>query len=269
MRIALVFLVFLLLTAAPVSAADTSDAGTRFLQAVAAGDLTNVRSMLDRDPSLANARRPNGNSAVILALFQIGEGERAFHDAATNELLKTILARSPKFALFETAALGTAGQLDALLRKEPEAIKRRNPFGWTLLHLAAFAGNTATAELLLKKGAPVEARAESKFRNTPLQAALLSGQLATTKLLIDHGADVLVRQSKGATPMHESALLGRQDLVQLLLDHGAELNSVSDNGQTPLAEALRGNHTELAEWMKARGAVVGTQPDEDVAAKKQ
>jgi len=238
-----------------------------FLKAVSARDLPAVQAMLEKDPSLANARRPNGMSAVAVALFSIGKGETSFHDAATNELLRAIVARSPELDLFDTAALGTAEQLGKLLAADPATLTRRNSFGWTLLHLAAFAGNSANTELLLRQGAAIEARAESKFRNTPLQASLLSGQYATAKLLLDHGADALVRQSKGSTPMHEAALLGRQDLVQLLLDHGAELSSVADNGQTPLAEAIRGHHDELAAWMRTKGAVLGVQPDQEVTKK--
>src|SRR6185436_11236310 len=105
-----------------------------------------------------------------------------------------------------------------------------------------------------RKGANIEARAKSKFRNTPLQTAMLTGSYATAKILLDHGADPLIRQAHGFTPMHEAALLGRQDLVQLLLDHGAELNSRSDSGLTPLTDAIRGKHDALAAWMKAKGA---------------
>jgi ankyrin repeat protein len=261
----IVFFTLLLLATLPAIADDQSD----FFQAINNRDLAAVQSLLERNPSLASAQRPNGTSAVTLAMFAIGKGERSFHPVSQNEILKAVLARGPKLNLFDTAALGTAAQLDALLRKDPASLEYRSAFGWTLLHVAAYAGNTATTELLLNKGTPIETRAKSKFLNTPLQTALLTGELATAKLLLDRGADALVRQHKGATPMHEAALLGRQDLVQLLLDHGAEINSVSDNGNTPLAEALRGGHTELAEWMKAKGAVTGVQEDEDVAAKKK
>lgn len=260
MRIAVIaFFVMILLAALPATADDSSD----FFQAISARDLPAVQSLLERNPSLANAQRPNGTSAVTMAMFSIGKGERAFHRTSDNAILRALLDHSPRFDLFDTAALGTPAQLDALLRKDRADVRHRSAFGWTLLHAAAFAGNIANVELLLKKGAPIDARAESRFRNTPLQTALLAGEIGTAKLLLDRGADALVRQSKGATPMHEAALLGRQDLVQLLLDHGAELNSVADNGQTPLAEALRGGHAALAEWMKAKGAVTGIQEDEE------
>jgi ankyrin repeat protein len=235
-----------------------------FLKAVNSGDVATVKSMLARDPSLANAKNAKGTSAVISALF-INQGE-GFLDPAKNELLQAILARKPHFDIFETAALGTASQLDAMLT-DADAVNRPNHFGWTLLHLSAFGGNVATTELLLKKGATIDVRAGSKFRNTPLQTALLSSQYATAKILLDHGADALIRQSKGFTPMHEAAQSGRIDILQLLLDHGAEINSVADNGQTPMAEALRGKHEDVAAWMKTKGAVIGIQPLEETRKK--
>jgi ankyrin repeat protein len=260
MRI-VVLMALLLAVAVPSSAEDAAD----FLKAVAAGDLATVQTMLARDPSLANARRANGNGAVTIALF-LNKGE-GFFDPQKNAVLQAILAQKPALDLFETAALGTPATLDALLT-DPATITRRTPFGWTLLHMAAFGGNTGTTELLIRKGAAIEARAESKFRNTPLQAALLSSQYATAKILLDHGADALVRQSKGFAPMHEAAQSGRTDIIQLLLDHGAEINSVADNGETPLAVAIRGKHDDVAAWMKAKGAVVGVQQLDEEAPRK-
>jgi hypothetical protein len=261
MRIAALF-ALLIIVALPLSADDVAD----FLKTVARDDRPTVQSMLARDPALANAHSPKGTGVATIALF-INKGE-GFFDPAKNEVLQAVLARKPALDVFETAALGTPAQLEAMLT-DAAALTRRNAFGWTLLHMSAFGGNAATTELLIRKGCAIEARAESKFRNTPLQTALLSGQYATAKILLDHGADALVRQSKGFTPMHEAALMGRTDIVQLLLDHGAEINSVADNGHTPLAEAMRGKHDEAVAWMKAKGAVVGVQVnDEEAAAKK-
>jgi len=231
-----------------------------FLKAVSSNDVATVQSMLARDPALANARSAKGTSAVTAALF-INKGE-GFIDPAKNEILHAILALKPHLDVFETAALGTLPQLEAML-PDAASLTRRNAFGWTLLHMSAYGGNATTTEWLVKKGLDVNARAGSKFRNTPLQTAILSGQYATAKILLDHGADALVRQAKGFASMHEAALIGRTDIVQLLLDHGAEINSVADNGETPLSEALRGKHEELAAWLKTKGAVLTAQPDEE------
>jgi len=253
MRTIQLLLIIYLLLSLSITAAD--DPNKAFFDAVNAGDAATVNKMLDRDPSLLNAKRPSGASVVTAALFVLVKGE-GFIDPPKNAVLQAVLARKPKFDMYETAALGTTEQLSAVLRDDPGALNRRNRFGWTMLHMAAFAGNAPTTQLLLDKGATVDVRADSKFRNTPLQTALLTGQYATAKLLLDRGADVLIRQSKGFTPMHEAAFLGRADLVQLLLDHGAELNSRSDGGRTPLGEAIRGKHEELAKLLKEKGAQV-------------
>ncbi len=253
MRIAVACLVVLMVS---FSLAAQEEPQAAFFKAISARDLAAVRAMLDADPALAGAKRADGMSAVNLALAAIKKGEESFPDPATNEVLKAILARTPMLDVVDTAAVGTRAQLEKMLAADPGAIKRPMRVGWTLLHIAAFAGNSATTELLIERGADINARAQTRFRNTPLQTALLTGQYATAKVLLDHGADALVRQAKGFTPMHEAALLGRADIVRLLLDHGAELNSRSDSGKTPLSEAMRGHHDELAELLKSKGAVV-------------
>ena len=134
-----------------------------FLKAVNSGDVATVKSMLARDPALANAKNAKGTSAVISALF-INKGE-GFLDPAKNEMLQAILAQKPHLDIFETAALGTAAQLDAMLT-DADAVNRRTHFGWTLLHMSAFGGNVATTELLLKKGAAIDVRARHRSSAT-------------------------------------------------------------------------------------------------------
>jgi len=208
-------------------------------------------------------------SEVTRALFTLVNGE-AFMDPKKNDALQAILARHPQLDIYEMAALGTAEQLEAMLRDDPEAVTRPNNFGWTALHMSAFGGNVANSELLIRKGAQINVRAKSRFLNTPLQTALLTGQYETAKLLLEHGADVLVRQARGFTPMHEAAELGRADLIELLLSHGAEINSRADNGSTPLAEAIRGHHGEIAALLKSKGGKVEPTPlQEESKAKKK
>jgi hypothetical protein len=195
-------------------------------------------------------------SGVETAMFQIKSG--GFTPVQSNEALKAILATKPALDLFETAALGSSAEFRRRLDADRNAVKAFNHFGWTALHFAAFAGNVDNARLLIERGADLNIRAKTRFRNTPLQAALLTGEYGTAKLLLERGADALVRQNKGFTPMHEAASLGRQDLIELLLEHGAELNSRSDDGRSPYSEALRAKRTETAEWLKSKGAV--TEP---------
>jgi hypothetical protein len=216
-----------------------------FVKAVSARDLTTVNSMLQADPALVDATNPRGTSVALLALFSIPKGAEVFPDPKSNELLQTVLAHKPKFGLYETAAFGTAEQLDAMLTEDPQRVAARASFGWTPLHIAAFAGNVATTELLINRGADVNSRAKSKFLNTPLQTALLTGQYATAKVLLEHGADAMVRQAEGFAPIHEAAQSGREDLVKLLIAHGAEITSRADDGSTPLDVAKKAKHDNV------------------------
>jgi len=216
-----------------------------FVKAVSSRDLSTVQTMLQSDPTLADAQNARGISVTLVAMFAIPKGGEVFLDPKSNDVLQAVLARKPKFGLFETAAFGTAEQLDAMLKEDPKRVSERSAFGWTPLHVATFAGNMATTELLVARGADVNSRAHSKFKNTPLQTALMSGQYATAKYVLDHGADPLVRQAEGFTPMHEAAESGREDLVKLLLSYGAEITSRADDGTKPLDVAKKGKRQSV------------------------
>jgi ankyrin repeat protein len=225
-------------------------------KAIEARDVARVDALLEANPSLVNATTARGDSAVTTALFVNDHG---FMKANHNEVLRAIVLHKPSLDLHETAAIGSAADLAAMLTKDN--VMMRNRFGWTPLHHAAFAGNVETAKLLLDRGADVNARAKTKFLNTPLLAASLTGQVEVARLLLDRGADVLVRQSQGFTPLHEAALIGNMELVRLYIDRGAELNSRTDDGRTPLSEAMRGKHQEIVEFLKVKGAVAGIVGD--------
>jgi ankyrin repeat protein len=195
-------------------------------------------------------------SAVTKALFAV-DAEKSFMPPQRNEPLQRLLAQKPKLDLYETAAVGDVADLQRMLRKDASAVSRRNQFGWTLLHYAAFAGNTATIKLLLANGADIHARAANRFRNTPLIVATLTGQREAAALLLDSGADILDRQADGFSVMHEAAFSGNLELVRLYLERGAEINSRSDDGRTPLSEARRGKHEAVAKFLESKGAVAG------------
>ena len=229
-----------------VNGAALADAKEEFAQAVRARDVAAVKRMLAADPSLANG-------ATLRALFVGIDGE-GFLEPAKNEVLQAIVAADPQLDLFDAAAVGTAEDVARLLREDASGARAWHPVGWTALHIAAFAGNSGAAKVLLDAGAEIDARAKTRFRNTPLHAAMLTGQYGTAKLLLDRGADVHDPQAEGFAAIHEAAVLGRVDLVKLLLAHGAEVNVRSDDGRTPLAEAIRRNHPEVVELLRAKGA---------------
>ena len=202
--------------------------------------------------SLAAAPPAHADRSPILKALLHNDGE-GFTPPAENKALQALLAQHPALTFFEACGVGDTAEIARQLKRDPRLATTWHPGGFSPLHLAAFSGVPGAVQLLLDRGAEINARARSKFKNTPLQAALLAGQYATAKLLLERGADPLVRQALGFTPLHEAALLGRRDLVDLFLGAGAEINSRTDDGRTAVTEALRGKHPELADYLRSKG----------------
>ena len=120
----------------------------------------------------------------------------------------------------------------------------------TLLHKASYDGNAIAAQLLLERGANVNARNEEG--DTPLHRALV--QLVdgceayffdTIQVLLEHGADVDALDSNHSTPLHVASEFGCAKATRLLLEHGANVHLKNNNGDTPSQVASAGGHEEI------------------------
>lgn len=210
-----------------------SDAAT-LLDAIKAGDDNRALEILRAHPEAASGRGPAGESPILIA--------RYYGKAA----LATEMAALAKLELPEAAALGDAAQVQALL--DAGASTDVMSFdGWTPLHLTAFFGHADAARVLLDRGADLEAISRNSTANTPLCAAL-AGQadLAFVQLLVSRGANVNARVELGITPLHLAASRGVIPVLQLLLDAGANRAAAMNDGVTPAAMALARGHEAAA-----------------------
>ena len=98
---------------------------------------------------------------------------------------------------------------------------------------AAQTGNTTAIVQHLAAGADVNAK-DSKFGVTPLSWATLIGQPKTVELLIQKGADVNAGNRDGATPLHIAAFLGQYEIAELLIENGANVDAKNNRGETPM-----------------------------------
>lgn len=95
--------------------------------------------------------------------------------------------------LFEAARDGDAARLAALLDAHPEGLHaRKPPYGWTLLHAAAHAGQLAAVDLLLRRGIDPDVR-EKGDDTYAMHWAAAAGHVDVVRRLADAGGDVVGR----------------------------------------------------------------------------
>ena len=124
--------------------------------------------------------------------------------------------------------------------------------GGTALGHAAMSGHKEIVNLLIQKGADINAK--NKKEGTSLHDAAEAGQSEIVELLIDSGADVSTKNNGGATPMHFAAFYGQEDVIELLIDKGADVNQRTKNlRQTPLDKANQGDESEFADLLRKHG----------------
>jgi len=101
--------------------------------------------------------------------------------------------------IHEAARLGTAAEVEKILKAHPALRDARNQLGSTPLHLAATNGDAGPLKALLAAGADVNAR--DKEDNTPLHMAAYATRTENARLLLEAGADVNAKSTGGRTPL--------------------------------------------------------------------
>jgi ankyrin repeat protein len=159
-------------------------------------------------------------------------------------------------ALISAVRAGNRTEIERQIAANPEAVQGIDEGGSTPLHHAAGYGPLANLELLITKGADVNAK--NRRRSTPLHWAIHDE--AKVHLLLSKGAEVNAKQAQGRTPIFLAAMLGDGVyIMRLLLANGADPNLASANGQTPLMmTAARGN-LEGMRLLIQRGAQVNAR----------
>ena len=214
-----------------------------FFEAIRAGDLAAVESLVGADASLASARTDAGVSGVLTAVYM-----------GRNEIRDFLIASGAVLELPEAAALGNLARVRELIEKNFAQAKSLSPDGFPVVALAAFLGHLEVVQYLAAQGADINAAATNGSGYNALTGAVTSGHAAVVQWLLEHGANANYRYSVGYSPLLTAAANGRLDIAKLLLAHGADPHATTNDGKSALDLAKERNHPEVAVLFQARAA---------------
>lgn len=140
-------------------------------------------------------------------------------------------ARNPAATVIPAVIAGDTALVKRLLDSDPELARKAGETGDTPLHWAASAGSIAMAELLISKGADIEARTSDGL--TPLHWAASKGRGDVAVFLLHKGADINAQTREMWTPLHVAAYHELRDTIEILLAHGANPEAKDIGGLTP------------------------------------
>lgn len=159
--------------------------------------------------------------------------------------------KSGNTPLHIAAEHGNAEAVQSLVARHSshEIMSRTNCDGLNALHLAAQHGHTQVAHELLNELPNLVVQGDTDTGNTPLHYAAQAGHLPMIELLLARGADVNAKNSFLQTPLHLAASWNESSVVHRLLECGADPLAEDAEGTTPLEQARLQDHVELWEAM--------------------
>ena len=129
--------------------------------------------------------------------------------------------------------------------------------GWQVsIHMAAAKGRAVAVQSFLQRGVKLNSL-DSLHRSTPLHWAAGAGKVNTMEMLIARGATIDARSESDATPLHQAVLRNHPEAVKLLLNNNANVNLKNKSGYTPLDYATANKRTEITKLLKLAGALSG------------
>jgi ankyrin repeat protein len=114
---------------------------------------------------------------------------------------------------------------------------------------AVRSGNLSQVKTLLKYGANITCY-DPEFGGSPLHWACAEGHTKVAELLMDRGANINALNKEGRTPLIIAAAFGKRDAVALLLKRKADRGVKDKDNKTAFDYAQVMNHSGVVKLLK-------------------
>jgi N-acyl-D-amino-acid deacylase len=247
------------------------------------GDMAAFMKVVAEDAPLLNARGPEGSTPFMYAVLYT-------KPATLEQLLKKGADVNKHNDANATALMWAAGDLEKtrlLLDRGADVNARSNDMRTPLMIAARRPGGSAVVKLLLDRGANPNPNAHPAVESSPLTEAATAGDAASVELLLRKGADAKASGQEALTmavttrcakcvellaakdlgkktyagTLPDIAALGNVNAVRLVLDRGADVNAYDPMGRTPLMYAAVSDllSLDVVKLLVERGADVNAR----------
>ena len=222
---------------------------------------------------------------TIAAVLVVGCGESQSPEPPTT--------KAPDISIHDAAEEGNVEAVKQHLAAGTDVDVKGGRMSGTPLHLAAEFGHKEVAELLITKGADVNAKlvgghlkgmtpldyathpdnpnasAETadllrkhggkSGANDSIHVATSLGNIEAVKQHIAAGADVNAKDKYGRTPLHKATVEGHKYVVELFIAKGANVNAKDRKGATPLDRVRSSKHPKIVDLLRKHGGKTGEE----------
>lgn len=163
--------------------------------------------------------------------------------------------------LSEAIKKGDIKKIEELFASGISINEREEPFQRTPLHFAAEYGNPLISELLIERGAEINAK--DILGRTPFHIAIANEHLDVAKVLLEKGANPAEKDNEGNTPLHLAAEKGAIKSLFFLFNFipEIEIDSTSKFGLASLSLAIREGRKEAVILLLLQGANPNVEDD--------